>query len=1237
MKQSSGSYSIPGRHFLLIMLLLIFAIPNTYGQYKISGTVESGGDNKPVQSASVFISNTTIGGATDRQGKFTFNNIKPGDYTIVVNALGYYLFTTSVHISNADVTVPVIHLSVSTTDLKEINVSASNKKDNDYNWAYQTFLNEFLGTSDMAKDCKITNPEVLNLDYDVYTNRINASSDDFLRIENNSLGYIIQYKLNDFKLINDPQAKSIHYDGVALFTEMKGSPRQQRRWLQNRQTAYEGSFMHFLRSLLNDNLDKEGFKVLRLAVFANPGKPAPAIISAKVTHFKALLAKRNSAFARDSLAYWNKKEKLPDTVQQLYPYPLKRNDLLTNTANPSFLNFSCDNDDILVMYDRSRDFPQTNRITNLNNLNFLINKADNYNLTLVNFVSPFAIITNNGGIINPNSLQLGGGWINKRVADLLPADYEEHGNKTDNAAAPDTVLKNIVARINNDEGVFPQEKVYLHVDRDTYVPGDTVWFKAYVLGGPLHQSSSISGILHCEVVNEKDSIVADHLLKITNGLAQGDFNIPVKARSGKYTIRAYTNWMRNAGDYYTKTLNIIGAMQTPQGQPVASPVQPDVQFFPEGGDMIDGVKNKVAVKVIGLNGLGEDASVKVTDEDGGQVAYCKTRHLGMGSFMFTPAAAKKYKAIVTCADSSKYTFQLPDVQKEGFILNVFSNKDSLYARLATNKKTFESHKNGLFYLLIQEGGKLYSSIPVNLAKQTQTVAIEKKRFPTGIVQITLMSATEEPLNERLVFVRNNDIAAISLTSDSRIYTTRQKVQINVGTNTDGQLLRGDYSVSVVNQSRTPLNDSTGDNILSSLLLTSDLAGHVEQPGYYFAHDDDETNGNLDLLLLTQGYRRFEWKQVLSPLAPAPGYKPENQLFLSGTVKTVKGKFVPFSKVVLTAPASNFLLDTIADANGNFMFDGLDFPDSTELLLKASKGHVNTDDLRIVIDKYNSPGFAAKDNDKTLPDYSTAVITNMLKDANIRFKNDSLIKGRMLKEVKVKAVVSKPRVDLSSSTNLNGPGKADQIIMGDQVAGCVNLADCLNGKVPGVSFVNNMAYSNRHLANLSPYMSDGKKRAGGGPVATPLTIIVDGKVMGSLDMSFINTSDIYSIEILKSGAFTAMYGSSASRGAIIITMKRGGEYSKTNDITAPGLTRHFFDRYYKARIFYSPKYGAGNSPAQLPDARTTIYWNPDLVIGPDGKTSFEFYNADTKGTYCIILEGMDANGNPGRQVYKYQVK
>ena len=152
----------------------------------------------------------------------------------------------------------------------------------------------------------------------------------------------------------------------------------------------------------------------------------------------------------------------------------------------------------------------------------------------------------------------------------------------------------------------------------------------------------------------------------------------------------------------------------------------------------------------------------------------------------------------------------------------------------------------------------------------------------------------------------------------------------------------------------------------------------------------------------------------------------------------------------------------------------------------------------------------------------------------------------------------------------------------------------------------------------------------------MTIIVDGKVMESLDMSFINTSDIYSIEVLRSGAYTAMYGSNAYRGAIIITMKRGGEYNKLNDVTAPGLTKHLFNGYYQARTFYSPKYDVPRTQAQLPDARTTIYWNPNVIVGTDGKASFDFYNADTKGTYCVIVEGIDANGNPGRQVYRYQV-
>src|SRR6202012_3076613 len=186
---------------------------------------------------------------------------------------------------------------------------------------------QFLGTSERASDCKILNPDVLDIDYDGTNNQLSASSYDFLEIENDALGYHIKYLLKHF--LFNTNTNEIYYEGPALFTEMKGTPKRERNWLENRKKAYEGSMMDFLRSAMNDALNEEGFKVLRITEYPNPDRPADSLITAKITKFS--VKQPGSGHNADSLSYWKKKAGLPKTLTKLMPNPLNKADIIKST------------------------------------------------------------------------------------------------------------------------------------------------------------------------------------------------------------------------------------------------------------------------------------------------------------------------------------------------------------------------------------------------------------------------------------------------------------------------------------------------------------------------------------------------------------------------------------------------------------------------------------------------------------------------------------------------------------------------------------------------------------------------------------------------------------------------------------------------------------------------------------------------------------------------------------------
>jgi hypothetical protein len=230
-------------------------------------------------------------------------------------------------------------------------------------------------------------------------------------------------------------------------------------------------------------------------------------------------------------------------------------------------------------------------------------------------------------------------------------------------------------------------------------------------------------------------------------------------------------------------------------------------------------------------------------------------------------------------------------------------------------------------------------------------------------------------------------------------------------------------------------------------------------------------------------------------------------------------------------------------------------------------------------------------------------------------------NQFLKEVNIKA----KKIDdaLKFSANLNGPGNADQVVLGDELGDQGgSLTNVLIGKLTGVRFLGDMPVS----------ASNSASRPG---VSTPMGVVLDGMTVDYTYLSSLNPSDIGSIEVLKSAIYLSTYGSRAAPGILVITTRHGGNVSYNSK--TPGMVTYMPVGYYGSRQFYQPKYDAPETNIKMADLRSTIYWKPVVVTDKDGKASFSFYNADAKGTYRVVIEGIDNDGNIGRQVLKYKVE
>jgi len=882
----------------------------------------------------------------------------------------------------------------------------------------------------------------------------------------------------------------------------------------------------------------------------------------------------------------------------------------------------------------------------------------------------------------------------------------------------DDPLEKIIAALEKWATTNPQEKVYLHTDRPYYLVGDTIWLKAYVTLGAKHQLSLLSGAVYVDLINEKDSLTQSLKLPLSAGMANGDFILADSTmKDGNYRLRAYTQWMRNAGpDYfYDKVIKIGNAISNPvfasikyeyakdgkeataiilytddKGEPYANkminyellansnqilfgkkqtdtkgevrvPLKPntegkyndaylvtkleiqdkeiitksfliksvstqsDIQFFPESGTLVNGIRTKVAFKAIGTEGTGIAVKGIVTDNANATVAEFESSHLGMGFFQLMPEAGKTYQAKVTYPDGSESTIKLPVASDNGFVLSVYNNaeSDTILVRVRTNEETLKKGEQSVG-LVAQSGGMVYfgSQIPVN--KTTVSIPIPAADFPSGIMQFTLFSAAGVPVNERIIFIQRNDQIDLKLSSAKASYGIRQKVDIDLDAKDNtGKALTGSFSVAVINETALPVDEVKENTIFSQLLLSSDIKGYVENPNYYFHNPNEETKGNLDILMLTQGYRRFVWKDLISGKPFDTSVKPEKLgTDITGKLLTLGNKPVAGGSVIMMSnKVAGKPIDTVTDAQGNFKFSNIIIPKGVGFSIQG-RGPKNSNKVEL---KLNMPSSQIATSNPNIGDIENdtrklmaAALENSRKQENDLLKRGMMGRTQQLKEVQIRA---RKRFGMSNTPGLFGipDGHADQTVKPDQKDQFKDILEFLQFRLPNISF--RMEDSGDCGMMMLPFYRNKQ-----------LVIYLNGRKLSpceNLSLYEGNPTDIVKVDVVSTNQ--ALINLLGSEG-LVITTKRS--YLKTsNDFSLKSYSPQGYD---SSKEFYSPKYKNDDSDPKVADLRSTIYWNPS-VVSSGGKAKFNFFNADSKGTYRVVVEGLTPAGQIGRQVFRYKVE
>ncbi|MFP5080474.1 carboxypeptidase-like regulatory domain-containing protein [Pedobacter sp. JCM 36344] len=651
----------------------------------------------------------------------------------------------------------------------------------------------------------------------------------------------------------------------------------------------------------------------------------------------------------------------------------------------------------------------------------------------------------------------------------------------------------------------------------------------------------------------------------------------------------------------------------------------DFQFFPEGGELISGIATRIGFKALNSTGLGADLKGTVTDNQGNSMTTFTSSHLGMGSFYLNSEKGKTYKATISFKDGIVKSYDLPKSLPSGVAIQVANTEPTeLSVKIVANETYFNANKDKRMFIVVTNNGVITYAAKTSLKTQLVLAKVPKKELPTGIAQITLFDNLGEPISERLSFIPQNNALTISVKTDLAAYKPRQKVKLSVAGKNGTTFADGNYSVSVTDEQKVPVDEDSERTILSSVLLTSELKGYVEKPNYYFNKPDEKKAADLDVLLLTQGFRRFNYKDVMATKFPPSTLLPEQGLRVTGTLRDRTGMPVKKGALRMTIAETKFGADAVTNPSGLFVFNNLNIPDSAEVIINA-KYSAGGSSLMILLDGQPTAPITKNIHG---PDEITNIDSALAPYlANSKKQYNYLT---TLKEVKIEGAKVKRPSHSDHSAFIGLSNITGNTIEGDRFKGCNSVAICLQGMAVGLTYFENNFYVSRDY-------QQGKK--------VPVQIFLDATPIDYFSLLSVSAEDIESVEVFprdELGTINRLYN---TNGLVIINMKAKPKGTKISlqelksMMPKANLLKFKPKGFSKQREFYSPKYVNAANTYNFNDLRSTIYWNSKLATtaATTEPLSLEYYNGDGNGTYRVVVEGIDKLGNVARSVYRYTVK
>ncbi|MEN0053042.1 MAG: hypothetical protein AAGC65_05200 [Mucilaginibacter sp.] len=751
-----------------------------------------------------------------------------------------------------------------------------------------------------------------------------------------------------------------------------------------------------------------------------------------------------------------------------------------------------------------------------------------------------------------------------------------------------------------------QEKIFVNTDKSAYLTGEIIWFKIYCVDASFHKSLNLSKVVYVDVLDNNQGAIMQAKIAMSNGIGSGSLYIPVTAVSGNYKLRAYTNWMKNfSPDYYfEKQLTIINTFKPLEQAAKEQTATYDIQLFPEGGNLVGGIASKVAFKVTAPDGRGLTTyNGAIVDQHNDTVVRFQPLKFGIGSFVFVPEANGVYKAVIKVGKRTAVKKDLPAISNQGYVMQL---KDDGGPRLEITVRSAGINSDEV-YLLAHTRQTVKVVANVNLNAGVAGFTIDKDKLGEGVSHITIFNSARQPVCERLYFKRPKQQVLIEAATDQSQYAPRKRVGLNIGVkNVSGTYLPANLSLAVYRIDS--LQHADRDDIVNYLWLKSDLRGYVESPDYYFKNINAETDAAIDNLMLSQGWRRFQWNSILSNAKPAFNFLPEydDHLISAKVVNGVTGAPADNLVVYLSVPGKRVqLYASKSDSLGRLVFNTKQLFGAGEIIVQTNSERDTN--FRIDVLSPFSEQYSKNTNAKfnLTPGMQSAIEVHSLgmQVQNIYASN------------KIKQFYN-PGVDSAGFY-----GKPYKTYLLDNYTRFTTMEEVLREYIREVNVVRSQKRYHIKVMNDNGFLN-----------GDPLVMLDDVPVFNMDKVIAIDPLKVRKLEVIRDRYF---YGPSVQEGILSYTTYKGDLGGVEVDPHAVILD---YEGLQLQREFYSPIYDTEDAvKSRIPDFRNLLYWQPNVNITAAGKVQLSFYTSDEKGKYIGLIQGITSNGEIGSQYFDFEVK